>query len=245
MTQWERGRGYWEKAGEAGYGEKMYASQDVESHIRGRLWRMMLDIADDMGVPDDASVLDLGCGDGQFTNQMLAPKYREVHGIDFAAPAVERATREAPGPHTSFAARDITTMDYATLPRYGAIFLVGILHHVKAATPAIVRALRQVSDKVIMLEPNGAHPLRKLLELTPSYRAAGEDSFTAGQLQRIFADAGYGVHTHKRANLLPNFTPKSMFNLLVPLEKTIEDTPFLSPMCTVNLFGLEAAVARR
>jgi SAM-dependent methyltransferase len=241
MSQWERGRGYWEQAGKAGYGEKMYASQDVESHIRGRLWQMMIDIADAMGIQESASVLDLGCGDGQFTNQMLAPKYRQVHGIDFAEPAIERAKRESPGPHTTFAARDITTMDYTTLGRYDAIFLVGILHHVKLATPGIVKALQGVSDRVIMLEPNGAHPLRKLLELTPSYRAAGEDSFTAGQLKRIFADAGYSVHTHKRANLLPNFTPKGVFNLLVPLEQTVENTPFLSPMCTVNLFGFDTA----
>lgn len=244
MTQWERGRGYWEKAGDVGYGERMYASQDVEGHIRGRLWRMMIDIADAMGVPNDASVLDLGCGDGQFTNQMLAPKYRRVHGIDFAEPAIERAKREAPGPHATFEARDLTNFDYTSLPRFDAIFLVGILHHVKSATPGIVNALPGVSDKVIMLEPNGAHPLRKLLELTPSYRAAGEDSFTARQLKRIFDAGGYHVHTHKRANLLPNFTPKRMFDLLIPLEKSVENTPVLSTMCTVNLFGFEAAGSR-
>lgn len=241
MTPWERGRGYWEKAGDVGYGEKMYARQDVESHIRGRLWQMMINVADAMDIPNDASVLDLGCGDGQFTNQMLAPKYARVHGIDFAEPAIERARREAPGPHTTFEARDITVLDYTTLPRYEAVFLVGILHHVKAATPAIVQALRSVADKVIMLEPNGAHPLRKLLELTPSYRAAGEDSFTATQLKRLFDAAGYRVHTHKRANLLPNLTPKPVFDFLVPLERTIEDTPLLSPMCTVNLFGLDGS----
>lgn len=244
MTQWERGRGYWEKAGDVGYGEKMYASQDVESHIRGRLWQMMIDIADTMGIQNTARVLDLGCGDGQFTNHMLAPKYATVHGIDFAEPAVERARREAPGRHTTFEARDITVLDYTTLPRYDAIFLVGILHHVKAATPAIVHALRGVADIVIMLEPNGAQPLRKLLELTPSYRAAGEDSFTATQLKRIFDAAGYRVHTHKRANLLPNFTPKPVFDLLVPFEKSIEDSPLLSPMCTVNLFGFDVGDTR-
>lgn len=244
MTQWERGREYWEKAGEAGYGERMYADGDVESHIRGRLWRMMIDIADAMGVPESGSVLDLGCGDGQFTNQMLAPKYARVHGIDFARPSIERAQREAPGQHTTFDALDITNFDYKSLPRFDAIFLVGILHHVKVATPDIVKSLFGVSDKVIMLEPNGAHPLRKFLELTPSYRAAGEDSFTAGRLKDIFADAGYKVHTHRRANLLPNFTPRSMFNLLVPFEKTVESTPFLSPMCTVNLFGFVPASPR-
>lgn len=217
----------------------MYASMEVENHIRGRLWQMMIDLADDMGVADSASVLDLGCGDGQFTNRMLGPKYARVHGIDFAEQAIERAGREAAGPHVTFEAVDITRGDYAGSQTYDAAFLVGILHHVKSATPTIVRALAEVAPKVIMLEPNGAHPLRKLLELTPSYRAAGEDSFTAGRLKTIFKDAGYKLHTHKRANLLPNFTPKRVFDALIPFEKAVENSSILSGMCTVNIFGFE------
>lgn len=237
----ERGQGYWDRAGDVGYGARMYASADVESHIRGRLWRMMIAIADAMGVPAEASVLDLGCGDGQFTNRMLAPKYARVHGIDISPTAIARAAREAPGPHVTYEAQDLVSFDYAALPRYDAVFMVGILHHVKQATPDIMRAIAARSDRVIVLEPNGAHPLRKALELTPGYRAAGEDSFRAGTLRRIFADVGYTVQVHRRANLLPNFTPKWAFDLLVPLEKRIEASRWLGGLCTVNLFGLRKA----
>ncbi len=186
MSQWERGRRYWEQAGEAGYGEKMYGSVDVETHIRGRLWHMMLDIADSMGVARTGSVLDLGCGDGQFTNQMLAPHYARVHGIDFAEPAIERARREARGTHATFEARDITSFDYETLPRYDAIFLVGILHHVKAATPAIVHALGKLSDRIVMLEPNGAHPLRKMLETDFESSCRGRRQFYGDAVEAAF-----------------------------------------------------------
>jgi SAM-dependent methyltransferase len=243
MSNTERPHGYWDQAGDVGYWAKMYASGDVEAHIHSRLWRMMIGIADAMGVPESGSVLDLGCGDGEFTNRMLAPKYARVHGIDISPNAIERARREAPGGHVTFEAHDLTTFDYVSLPRYDAIFLVGILHHVKQATPDIVRTLPRLSDTVIALEPNGAHPLRKALEWTPSYRAAGEDSFTAGALKRIFAEAGYAVHTHRRVNLLPNFTPKWAFDLLVPLEKRIEATPWLSGLCTVSLFGFKTTRA--
>ena len=240
MSQWEQGRRYWEEAGEVGYGEKMYASGAVEAHIRGRLWARMIEVADGLGIERNASVLDLGCGDGQFANQMLAPRYAHVSGIDFAAPAVARANREAPGPHATYVTRDITTMDYAELGTFDAVFLVGILHHVKSKAAEIVKGLARISPKIVTLEPNGAHPLRKLLELTPPYRAAGEDSFTAGQLKRMFTDAGFRVATHQRANLMPNFTPKAVFDLFLPLEHGIEANPLLSHMCTVNLFGFEA-----
>lgn len=37
--------GYWDRAGEQGYGQAMYRSSDVESHVRGRLWQIAVDIA--------------------------------------------------------------------------------------------------------------------------------------------------------------------------------------------------------
>ena len=74
--------GYWDRAGEQGYGQAMYRSSDVESHVRGRVWQTAIDIAGALGVPEDGHVLDLGCGDGAFANQTLAGRYRKVDGID-------------------------------------------------------------------------------------------------------------------------------------------------------------------
>lgn len=41
---------------------------------------------------------------------------------------------------------------------------VGILHHVKAHAAAVAKQLAAITDKVLILEPNGFHPVRKLLE---------------------------------------------------------------------------------
>jgi SAM-dependent methyltransferase len=225
---------YWERAGEAGYGAAMYRCGEVERHIRGRCWQAALDIADALGVPRDAHVLDLGCGDGAFANAMLS-RYRAVDGLDLAEAAIRRAAAEAAGAHVRFRAVDLTALDYASLPRYGAAFLMGILHHVKAATPAILASLATRTERVIVLEPNGDHLLRKLLELTPSYRAAGEDSFRTAQLQDLFAAAGYRAEVHRRMNLCPNFTPRFLYRMLAPLEPRIEAS--LDALCTVNMFG--------
>jgi hypothetical protein len=71
---------YWERAGAAGYGEAMYRCSEVE-RIRGRCWQAALDIADTLGVPADAHVLDLGCGDGAFANAMLGAIARSTGSI--------------------------------------------------------------------------------------------------------------------------------------------------------------------
>ena len=125
------------------------------------------------------------------------------------------------------------------MPRYDGAFLIGILHHVKKQAPAIVRQLRDVAPRVVVLEPNGNHLLRKLLELTPAYRAAGEDSFRTRQLIEMFEAAGFRTAVQRRVNLFPNFTPRPLFRLLKGIEPMFESTPGLRAMCTVNMLGFD------
>jgi 2-polyprenyl-3-methyl-5-hydroxy-6-metoxy-1,4-benzoquinol methylase len=233
-------KGYWDRAAEQGYGHAMFRSSDVESHVRGRLWDVALDIADALGVPADGRVVDLGCGDGAFANQMLVERYRAVDGLDISEIAIRRARVES-HERATFQAVDLVTLDYDSLPRYDAAFLIGILHHVKQATPDIVRAMARRTGKMIVLEPNGNHLVRKALEFTPSYRDAGEDSFRTKELRAIFAAAGWRIEISHRLNLFPNFTPGFIYRWLAPIEPHIESSRFWSALCTVDLYGLTLA----
>src|SRR5215208_2513844 len=219
---------YWERAGDVGYASAMYGSADVERHVRRRLWDIAIGMADQIGVPRDGRVLDYGCGDGAFANEALAPIYHAVEGYDKA---------EAAGPHLTFKAADLITLDYDGLSYDGA-FLIGILHHIKAATPAVVRSLARATDKMVVLEPNGDNLVRKALEFTPTYRNAGEDSFRTRELNGIFESAGWQIVVQRRLNIFSNFTPVSIYRLLVPLETRIEASRFWNGLCTVNMFGV-------
>lgn len=232
---------YWKRAGEVSYARAMYRSADVERHIRQRLWNIAVTFADEIGIRRAGHILDFGCGDGAFANETLAPRYRAVDGYDKAEAAIERAKAEAPGPHLGFTVADLTTLDYDTLPRYDGAFLIGILHHIKWATHDVLRSLARITDKMVVLEPNGNNLVRKALELTPAYRNAGEDSFRTREMIDIFAAAGWRVLVHRRLNLFPNFTPRSVYRLLAPIEPRIEASRFWNSLCTVNMFG----VARR
>jgi SAM-dependent methyltransferase len=235
-----RGDQYWDRAGEQGYGQAMYRSTDVESHVRGRTWQAAIDIAGALGVPSDGHVLDVGCGDGGFTNAMLATHYRAVEGIDKSETAIRRAQHEARNGAT-YRAVDLETFDYDSLPRYDAAFMIGILHHVKQATPSILRGLTGRTDKVIVLEPNGNNLMRKALEYTPSYRAAGEDSFRSRELQAIFVATGWRVDVWRRLNLFPNFMPGVIYRCLAPVERYVESSRFWNALCTVDVYGLTLA----
>ena len=228
---------YWNNAGALGYGAAMFGDSLVERHVNGRIWAAAMDIGRSMGLTESDRVLDLGCGDGAFTNQVLARNFAAVDGFDLSHSGVERAQAEAAEAHVRFRCCDITRLDFDMLPRYDGAFLIGILHHVKLATPSLIRTLASAIDRVVVMEPNGNHILRKLLEFTPSYRAAGEDSFRTTQLRDLFEFAGYRCITWRRMNLFPNFTPQPLFRLLRSLEPTIEATPGLRALCTVNMYG--------
>jgi SAM-dependent methyltransferase len=231
---------YWEKAGAVGYGEAMFGSRAVEQHVNRRLWAIALEIGRRLGLDASAHVLDLGCGDGSFANQALAANFAAVDGFDLSESGIRRAAANAPGAHVGFTACDITRLEYATLPRYDAVFLIGILHHVKPAAPAILRGLRRITSRLVVLEPNGNHVLRKVLEWTPAYRGAGEDSFRRSSLKRLFSDAGFRMVVERRLNIFPNFTPQPLFRALRHVEPTIEATPGLRALCTVGLYGCAA-----
>jgi|GEM_PF-1666668 len=232
--------GYWDRAGQQGYGQAMYRSPDVESHVRGRGWQTALDIAGKLGVPADGHVLDFGCGDGAFANQILAGHYRTVDGLDKSEAAIQRAQAESQNGAT-YRAVDLVTFDYDSLPRYDAAFVLGVLHHVKAATPDIVRSLARRTNKMIVLEPNGNNLMRKAMEFTSSYRDAGEDSFRSRELMTIFAAAGWRIEIWRRLNLFPNFTPGFIYRWLAPIEPRIEQSRFWKALCTVDMYGLTLA----
>ena len=231
---------YWEHAGEVSYANAMFAHSEVEQHVNRRLWQIGVDIGKQLGLNKQSHVLDLGCGDGALANTVLAKHFGAIDGFDLAAAAIKRAQALAPHSHMRFEACDITRMDYSRLPKYDGAYLWGILHHVKSATPSILQGLHQVTKRIVILEPNGNHLMRKLLEQTATYKAAGEDSFRTNEMVKLFGQAGFKVAVWKRLNLFPNFTPKSIFRLLKPLEPFIESTPVLRALCTVNLWGFEA-----
>lgn len=231
---------YWERAGESSYAQAMFTSSVVEQHVNRRLWNVALEIADALGVPPDGRVLDFGCGDGAFANAALAPRYRAIDGLDKAKAAIARARATAAGPHVNFDVVDLVNLDYGSLPRYDGAFLMGILHHIKSATPDVVKAIAHVTGRIVVLEPNGNNLMRKLLEWTPSYRAAGEDSFRTNELIDIFAAAGFRTVIWRRMNLLPNFMPGPLYRMLARLEPHVEASRFWNALCTVNMFGFSA-----
>jgi hypothetical protein len=123
--------------------------------------------------------------------------------------------------------------------------MIEFLHHVKAATPAIVSQVARITHRVIVLEPNGNNPIRKARELAPSYYSAGKDSFRTGQLQRIFEVAGFRTAMWRRMNLFPNFAPGTALSTARPVGGKRRSGWPLKTLYAVNMFGFDTANPKR
>ncbi len=239
-SKYTKAEAFWDKAGDVGYAGAMFASSFVERHVNQRLWELGVDIGRQLGFNADSRILDLGCGDGALANLLLSKYYRRIDGFDLSIPAIARANKLAAHAGMHFEACDITQLDFERLPQYDGAYLWGILHHVKEATLSILHGLAKVTKKIVILEPNGNHVFRKLLEKTAPYKAMGEESFRTREMEKLFKDAGFYPVVWKRLNLFPNFTPEFVYKLLKPLEPFIEQTPVLRALCTDNLWGFQA-----
>lgn len=231
---------YWERAGKIGYTQTIFATAKVERHVNGRIARLAVDFADQIGIPRTGRVLELGCGDGRFATAVLARTYARVDAYDKSRAAVDLARATAPA-NVAFADSDCTAMDYSTMPDFDGAFLMSFIHHIKPAVPSLIGNLARLAPRIVVVEPNGNNLIRKALERTPSYRQAGEDSFTREQLIHLFRDCGFELKAMRRFNVFPGFTPDWLFRAISPLEPLIETAPLLKGMSTTVIFGFVKA----
>lgn len=231
---------FWRRAGEVGYGEALFRSRRIERHVVSRQWRVALEIARGIGLGPDATVLELGCGDGAFAAEVLAINYARVDAVDKSDTAVARAAARIKAAHVRFRVVDLTSFEYEAGAKWDGAFLMGILHHVKAHAGQIIARVSKVSPRVVVLEPNGDNPMRKILEKLPSYRAAGEESFRGAELLEIFERHGYRQRSARSINLFPPFMPDPLFPVVRAAERLIEWVPALRGLCSTRVMGFVA-----
>lgn len=228
---------FWEEAGERGYDEAIYAGGKTMEHILAKHWQAAVDTAHCLGLKEDSKILELGCGDGEFADKVLALQYKQIDACDFSESAINRARSLARTGRVNFFAQDITSYEFQQDDHWDGVYLMWILHHVKSFTPTIISRLAKVCPNIIVAEPNGNNIIRKILEFFPLYRRAGDESFLLKELIGIFEAAGYSVTTIRRVGFVPNYLPEGLLGLFKKLEAVIESTSVLNWLCSTNVIG--------
>jgi 2-polyprenyl-3-methyl-5-hydroxy-6-metoxy-1,4-benzoquinol methylase len=211
------------------HGAYAYTGDRLSSRLaNGRISRAIVESFDFR----DASVLDLGCGDGAYTVEFARFGIRQVVGLDPAAVAIDaaRARAQALGVADTvrFEVGNIYVLDeYIASGRFDCIVIRGVLHHLPDPARALA-GLAAFEGTVIVLEPNGNNPVLKLLERFSRYHIEHEErSFRPGLIRSWITATGLSVHRCRVLNLVPFFCPDPIAKVLRAVEPLVERIPLL------------------
>lgn len=177
--------------------------------------------------PTYRTLVDIGCGDGMYTNNIKQNfPHLEVFGFDPARTAVEMARQKYP----SVTFETINLLDEnLVIPekKYDVAVIRGVLHHLSDQQLAISNAFR-FADNLIIMEPNGNNPILKIIEKTSHYHIEHEEqSFFEWQLKSWIRSAGGQIDKWSYIGYVPFFCPTGPAKVIYAIQPFLEKIPLL------------------
>jgi ubiquinone/menaquinone biosynthesis C-methylase UbiE len=182
------------------------------------------------------TVIDIGCGDGTYTAE-LKQRLPNVAftGFDPASEAIGLAQKKYPD--CSFIVGNV--LDTSTFPaqKYDAAVIRGVIHHLPTQSEAIKNAAL-LSNRVIIIEPNGNNPILKWIEKNSEYHVQHEEqSFSSSFLQNICTENGLKVKYLSFIGFVPFFFPEFPSKVIYFFQPLLEKVPFLG-----RFFGAQTVI---
>jgi SAM-dependent methyltransferase len=166
-----------------------WSGKDVDYFAEGKANLLLALAQRRLGDPAKLRALDVGCGVG-VTDRFLAGRFGQLHGVDIASDAVEKARKANPGVHYE-------SYDGGALPfpddAVDIAFTICVVHHVPPADwPVFAAEMRRVvrpGGLVAVFEHN---PLNPLTRVSVSRCPFDEDVtlLRAGTMARLLEGAG-------------------------------------------------------
>lgn len=178
---------------------------------------------------EDKSILDVGCGDGITAKYFLQFGAKRVVGIDPVEEAVNAARQRCIGENATFEVGDVYS--YTHQHDCEIVAFSRVLHHMPDPAKAIYAA-SSWADTMLIIEPNGANPVLKIIEKISRYhREHGERSFRSGQIEKWLGAAGFSIDKILFVNLVPMFCSDRIASICKFFEPTIEKIPIIRGIC--------------
>lgn len=172
-------------------------------------------------------VIDIGCGDGTYTAELMPENPAYLLGVDAASSAIDLANKRA-AHLTSIEFRTLSVYELSNLnQRFDIAIVRGLLHHLYEVERAITEICK-IADEIVVVEPNGYNPVLKIIEKTSSYHIQHEEkSYSPRSLDKWFKSNGGKIISSKYIGLVPFFCPDGAARLLKLLEPMTERTPVI------------------
>lgn len=187
---------------------------------------------DTFGAGRDQEFLEVGSGQGDLCTAILRENHGEIRryvASDYFEESV--AWLRAKG-------LEAIQADAQSLPcgdaAFDAVIDFDVMHHVARPRDMAREMMRAGRGRALCVESNGLSVPRRLLELTPGHRAAGEKSYTPRQYRSFFdGHPGYRVTAFRiYPFLFPFKCPSWALPALVRFNRLIEKVPVARWQCS-------------
>ncbi len=179
-----------------------------------------------LGPLEGKRIIDIGCGDGIFTQELLALNPAFVTGVDPNDAAISVAKKNM----AHIKNIEFHVMDVYQIPpikKYDIVIIRGVLHHLYQVEKAI-KIICNIADEVIVAEPNGYNPVLKIMEKVSPYHILHEEkSYAPRQLNKWFKNNGGIIIESLYVGFVPLFCPNFLAKILNFFEPFLEKTPLL------------------
>jgi len=184
------------------------------------------------------TVIDIGCGDGTYTRELMDRGAISILGIDAAEEAVNSAREKTKEfSHVRFEVHDVYKIPKSD-PLYDIAIVRGILHHLYNPEDAIEKICKTAKE-IVVIEPNGYNPVLKFIEKTSSYHIQHEEkSYSPRKLDGWFMKNNGRIVKRMYIGFVPMFCPDWMASTLKFAEPFVEATPVLRNVCCAQYVQL-------
>jgi SAM-dependent methyltransferase len=168
---------------------------------------VLLGLISRSGSPTESSVLDVGCGVGSFTRQLVGG-IAELHGCDPSAEAVARASRDIPDATFAVSGKYLPYAD----GRFDAVCAVCVFHHVPPGDRRkLAREMARVAKPgalVVIFEHNPWNPLTRLVVRRIPFDS-GAKLISAGQARGLLRAADLTAIGSRYIMFVPSVSRKA------------------------------------
>ena len=181
----------------------------------------------------DATVVDLGCGSGVFTDLLRRAGYHAI-GIDISPKLIEVGRKQYPG-------LELAVGDAECLPfkngSVDGVLLSGLVHHFTdpSRLAAEVYRILRPGGRFMAFDPNRRNPFMYLYRdrSSPFYSPIGvtqnERPVLAEEAARVFREAGFEVHSDYLAGLAYRYVASSRAQRFLSIYNRIDSLLFTLP----------------
>ncbi|MFZ0219858.1 MAG: methyltransferase domain-containing protein [Candidatus Aquirickettsiella sp.] len=175
-------------------------------------------------------IIDIGCGDGVFTQELITLNPKFVTGVDPNDAAIAVAKKNM----SHIKNIEFQVMDVYQIPlikKYDIAIIRGVLHHLDHVEKAI-EIICNIADEIVVAEPNGYNPVLKILEKVSAYHILhDEKSYSPRTLDKWFRNNGGIITKSMYVGFVPLFCPDFLAQILNFFEPYLEKTPLLRNFC--------------